>query len=232
MKFKSRFDTYNVLNNGSSKIPLIIDADEYSKIEQYMTNFRGREITVEISIDAEAEKGKLFMITREQQKMIYALIYDIGHSLEGLTRDNRTELAALKITLKTQFVASNPAYEMFSMSNCDKTLATDFIEWLLVFVLENDVQLSFTPDGVDLGDKYYYGCIKNLKCAICGQHGEIHHIDAIGMGRNRNNYDDSEHDKICLCRKHHTEAETIGKFTFYDKYHVKPVKVYKDGRSE
>ena len=224
MKFKSRFDTYNVLNNGSAKIPLLIDAEDYKDIEQFMTNFRGREIMVDININADMEKEKLFQITTPQRKMIYSLLRDIGASLEGLTQDNKPELTALKVRMKNEFVASNPVYEMFSLSNCDKELATDFIEWLFNFVMEHDVQLSFKPDNSEMGDKYYYGCIKYQKCAICGQHGETHHIDAIGMGRNRNNYDDSEHDKICLCRKHHTEAHNIGWEKFSETYHVKGVK--------
>ncbi|MHB8171232.1 MAG: putative HNHc nuclease [Thermincolia bacterium] len=45
-------------------------------------------------------------------------------------------------------------------------------------------------------------------------------VDVIGMGRDRREYDDSKHEKIALCREHHTEAHTIGWKTFAGKYHV------------
>lgn len=55
---------------------------------------------------------------------------------------------------------------------------------------------------------------------MCGRPGEIHHVDAIGMGRDRNRVDDRRMRKICLCREHHTEAHKIGQPTFMKKYHV------------
>ena len=55
---------------------------------------------------------------------------------------------------------------------------------------------------------------------MCGQDGEEHHWDAIGMGRDRRKIDDSDLRKIRLCRVLHTEVETIGRDTFENKYHV------------
>ena len=55
---------------------------------------------------------------------------------------------------------------------------------------------------------------------MCGRPGEIHHVDAIGMGRDRRRVDDRRMRKICLRREHHTEAHKIGQPAFMDKYHV------------
>lgn len=62
----------------------------------------------------------------------------------------------------------------------------------------------------------------NEYCEITGYQkpAEIHHWDAIGMGRDRKKVDDSKHRKIALCREHHTEAHAIGRDTFGDKHHV------------
>ena len=49
---------------------------------------------------------------------------------------------------------------------------------------------------------------------------DIHHVDSIGRGRDRTQYDDSKHKKMALCREHHSEAHNIGVDTFNEKYHV------------
>ena len=69
-------------------------------------------------------------------------------------------------------------------------------------------------------ERYVKACVRNRICVICGKPGDIHHLDAIGMGRNRNKIDDSGYRKICLCRVHHTEAHQVGWNTFTTKYHL------------
>ena len=76
----------------------------------------------------------------------------------------------------------------------------------------------------DIG-KYLWLCIKYRKCTICGQHGEIHHLNAVGAGRDRKHIDHSQHDLICLCREHHNEAHQIGVNTFKKKYQVDGIKL-------
>jgi len=225
MKFKATFKNYNILNNGDAKIPLQIPADEYRKIEAMMSNFRERDLTVEFLIDAEAEKEKLFLITDDQRKKIYALIADIAETLEGITRHNKVELENFKARMKSEFISSNPIYKPFSLSDCRKELAHDFIEWLLIYAMLHDVALSQNYADDDKSDNYFYMCIAHKKCAVCQSPiADIHHIDAIGMGRDRKEFDDSNNLKVALCRKHHNEAHSIGWDEFSEKYHVKGVK--------
>ena len=40
------------------------------------------------------------------------------------------------------------------------------------------------------------------------------------MGRKRAAVDDSGYEKICLCRRHHSEAHTIRMAAFEDRYYV------------
>ena len=71
----------------------------------------------------------------------------------------------------------------------------------------------------DIGD-YVYSCLINRKCAICGRKAELHHVERVGMGRNR---DDIIHDGMeCLplCREHHAEAHTMPDDAFFDRYHL------------
>lgn len=109
----------------------------------------------------------------------------------------------------------------FSLSDCTMDTAREYINTLMEFALENGVPLSDL--GVDRTDdigKYLYFCIKHRKCAVCGRKGEIHHVDAIGMGNDRKKVDDSGYRKICLCREHHTIAHQRGMEIFEKMYKV------------
>ena len=224
MKFKASFVNYNVLNNGNAKIPLMVTAEEYKDIEAMMSNFRGRDLIIEMNVDARAEAEKLNMITEQQRKKIYALIADIAEHTDGITRADKIHLEEYKTTRKREFIGLNPGLQMFSLSNCNSETARDFIEYLLMFAMEHDVPLSEGYGDFEKSDAYFYFCIKNKKCAVCQGEAEIHHIEAIGMGRDRKQYDDSQNDKIALCRKHHNEAHSIGWEEFSKKYLVKGVK--------
>ena len=92
---------------------------------------------------------------------------------------------------------------------------------ILDYVGENGIQLPEPiTDRTDDMERAMYSCLRWKKCAVCGQQGEIHHVDTIGMGNDRRRVDDRLYRKICLCRKHHTEAHTIGMDCFEKKYKV------------
>ena len=102
-----------------------------------------------------------------------------------------------------------------------QTEAGEFINYLLEFIFRFDVSLNESIlMRIGSLDQYLYLCLKHRRCAICGGVGEVHHIDAVGSGRDRTDYDDSNHRKIALCRIHHSECHNIGRETFGDKYKV------------
>lgn len=111
--------------------------------------------------------------------------------------------------------------DWFSLSNCTMDTAREFINTILEFALENGIPLS--EEAVtrtdDIG-RYLYFCLVHRKCAVCGRDGEIHHVDAIGMGNDRRKLDDSGHRKICLCRMHHSMAHQRGMVEFERMYKV------------
>lgn len=152
-------------------------------------------------------------ITSLQNRKLHAIIGDIA----DYTVDNPE---FLKQYLKYMYCAES-GEEWFSVSDCSITTARNFITFLIDFTLKNDIPLSdLAINRTDDIDRYLWGCIKYKKCCICGREGETHHWNAIGMGRNRNLIDDSDLRKMQLCRKHHTEIETIGRDSFEKKYHV------------
>ena len=109
----------------------------------------------------------------------------------------------------------------FSLSNCTMDTAREFLNTILEYALKEGIPLS--DKGVNRTDdigRYLYYCLKHKKCAVCGLPGEIHHVDTIGMGRDRKQVDDTDYRKICLCRKHHTIAHERGMRSFEEMYHV------------
>ena len=65
-----------------------------------------------------------------------------------------------------------------------------------------------------------YMCLVHKKCAVCGKRADLHHIDAIGMGNDRNEVQHLGREVLSLCREHHTEIHAIGKAEFMAKYHL------------
>lgn len=170
--------------------------------------------TAEVRLD----DGRL--ISADQRKKAYATIRDISVYTGYLPEVQKEWLKYLHI--------SRTGSRYFSLSDCTMDEAREFINTILEYAIENGVQLTDT--GINRTDdigKYLYYCIKHRKCAVCGQDGEVHHVDAIGMGNDRHKVDDSDYRKICLCRKHHTIAHQGGMPAFERMYHVYGI-VFKD----
>jgi len=164
-------------------------------------------------------------ISAGQRKMIYAMLKDIseftGHDPEFL-----------KSYYKCDFVIKKDC-DWFSLSTVDMTTARDFIEHILESAFELGVPFTHqTADFVKSTGNYLWLCLKFRRCCICGQQAEIHHVDAVGQGRDRNNIDHSKHRLMALCREHHSESHDIGQETFAEKYHVYGIKLSKEAIKE
>lgn len=152
-------------------------------------------------------------ISAEQRKKAYATIRDIS-DYTGYPPEEQKEWLKVLYIIKT-------GRKNISLSDCSMDEAREFINVILEHAIENGVELR--EEGINRTDdigKYLYFCIKHRKCAVCGRDGEIHHEDAIGMGNDRRTMDDSNHKKICLCRKHHTIAHQMGVERFRNNYKV------------
>jgi len=156
-------------------------------------------------------------ISAEQRKKVYATINDIADHTGYLPEETKERLKYEHI-LRT-------GCKYFSLSDCTMDTARAFINTLLDLALEMGVPLlDFGINRTDDIGHYLYACLKNGKCTVCGRRGEEHHVDAIGMGNDRREVDDSDNRKICLCRIHHTEAHTIGMERFEERYKVYGIK--------
>ena len=89
--------------------------------------------------------------------------------------------------------------------------------------------------GIDTGEplyklcedieRYVWACLMQKRCAVCGKKAELHHVKAIGLGRNRNRIYQIGMPVLPLCRLHHNEAHRIGQDTFLKRYILKPIKL-------
>lgn len=158
-------------------------------------------------------------ITAEQRRKIYALLGEIADFVGDFPE-------IVKKTMKWEFRLQRleKMADDFSLSDCSVELASEFIDFLVETVIAWEVPLK-TPlyDLCEDIRKYVYTCLKYKKCAVCGRKAELHHVDQVGMGYNRNEIVHEGMRALSLCRKHHTEAHTIGKADFAEKYHLEPV---------
>lgn len=156
-------------------------------------------------------------LSDKQRRMCYALINAIAEWSGETTEGTKT---ALKLEFWKNHI-DTLADKIFSLSNAPMSLVAEFQRYLVRFIIDNDVPLKFPLlNYVDDIKDYTYSCLIHKKCVICGKHADLHHIDAIGMGNDRNDVQHIGREVMSLCREHHTEIHLLGKSEFMEKYHL------------
>lgn len=156
-------------------------------------------------------------LSDKQRRSCYAMIREIA-DWSGDTPEE------IKEALKLDFWCGElleMADTMFSLSNAAMSVVAAFQSWLARFIVRNDVptkkpMLEYVDDISD----YVYACLINKKCPVCGKKADLHHVTAVGMGRDRDEIIHEGMEVLPLCREHHTEIHTIGKADFFKKYHL------------
>lgn len=163
-------------------------------------------------------------ISPEQRKKAYALIGEISDWVGDFPE-------YIKRLMKMEFVVNrlqSLEKELFSLSNCDITTAREFITYLIDFMIEHDV-----PSKIPLYEqcediyRYVYSCALKKRCAISGRRAELHHVDAVGMGRDRDGIIHIGMRVLPLSREYHTLAHTKGNDWLLNEYHLEPITVDK-----
>ena len=152
-----------------------------------------------------------------QRRNCYAMIRDIaewsGHTAESIK--GFTKLSFWRDEL------SQTADTLFSLSDAPMSIVAAFQKWLARFIVENDVPTRKPMlDYVDDIQDYVYACTINKKCPICGQMADLHHVSAIGMGRDRTEIIHEGLEVMPLCREHHTQIHSLGREGFMAMYHL------------
>lgn len=160
-------------------------------------------------------------ISADQRKKAYVLISYIA-AWWGYT-----PLEAMKEMLKLMFIGeAETLRRSFSLSDCDMTTARLFITYLIDFCLLHSVDVGepLYQLSEDI-PRYVWACLMNKRCAVCGRKAELHHVDAVGMGRNRKEICHIGMRALPLCREHHTEIHAVGQEDFLKRYFLEPVRI-------
>jgi hypothetical protein len=158
------------------------------------------------------------VITAKQRKYINALCRDIkeytgDESIDQVREDRKREFIELH---QVPYFSTSEL-----QANCSVEVASKFISYIVDFCLDNDIGLAESPlNYVDDIKHYLIKCLWTRKCALCGKKGQVHHVDAVGAGRNRKKIDHTKHHLMCLCDGHHDESHRQGQLTFMRKNHI------------
>jgi hypothetical protein len=176
-------------------------------------------------------------LSDKQRRACYALIGAVS-DYSGDSKDSTKEL------LKLRFLASEIetlGEDIFSLSNAPMSLVCEFQRFIVRFIIENDIPCDFPLlEFVDDIADYVYSCLVNKKCCVCGLHADLHHVDRVGMGRDRTEILHEGMRALPLCREHHMEAHNMGEDAFQARYHLSDgieldktlCRIYKLGRAK
>ena len=168
-------------------------------------------------------------ISPEQRRKAWALIGEISAAYGYLSAGDREQLNA---DMKRQFLIQRmdeltaEAIKRFSLSDCDQTTARLYITYLIDFVIEHDIPTKeMTAELCEDIEAYVYQCMMHKRCCICRKPADLHHVDRVGMGRNRDDIVHVGMEAITLCRDHHREAHDHGDARLLERYHLEPITI-------
>ncbi len=171
------------------------------------------------AVEVGVEDGRL--ISPAQRRKIYATLRDISDHT-GYT------VEAAKQVLKVEHMLRTGEIKYFSLADCSVTTAREYINTLMEYALREGIILAESGlERTDDIDTYLIQCIRLRRCCICGRTADIHHVDAIGMGHDRRNYDDGMSRVMALCRMHHTACHRKGTDAFSRMYKVYGIEKYR-----
>lgn len=156
-------------------------------------------------------------LSDKQRKACYALIREIS-SYTGMGTDSTKEWMKLKFIAED---LNETADQIFSLSNAPMSLVCAFQRFLVRFILDWDIPCSFPLlNFVDDVQDYIYSCLIAKKCCITGRPAQLHHVDRVGMGRDRDDILHEGMEALPLSPELHREAHTMSDLEFFDKYHL------------
>lgn len=199
MKFQGEITKVTLQKKGV-KLEIFIESEDKGTVLNHISEFVERPITHEILVDSDKVIENFDTITDDQRKKIYALIKDFAR--EYGESDNEV----MKAELKAWYCESS-GHPKFSLSNVDKNIANDFIEYIIMMGKENGYEFAFRESQEDEGIKMD---IVNQICSACGVPGEVK-VNKTGH-------------KICLCESCFENFRDQGT-AFLDKHHIKLIKL-------
>lgn len=161
-------------------------------------------------------------ISNEQRRKAWALMTEIA-AFQGQSKEETYGEQQAAFTLKHLETLQDG---LFHLSTATVSSARAFINMLIETILEYGIPTKEPLYGLcDDLERYTYACLMNKKCCICGRKTELHHVDAVGMGRDRHEINHIGMRALPLCREHHEETHRLGNNRFLELYHVEPIQI-------
>lgn len=200
MLAKCVIDRSAILKKGMT-VTLRFDEKETVKVLQNIGNLNNKPLNVDFAIDQQTYAEIQAIISPEQRAKAYVLFRDIANQ----TGDNEE---AVKHNMKYLFRQAK-GWDDFSLSDCSKELAHDFITFIISWCFIHAVDLKENPKEIlnDL-ESWLYLCMKYKQCAVCRKEATIYTING---------------GKIALCDKHAEDSAVNGWNDFKGKYHVEVI---------
>lgn len=168
------------------------------------------------SVEVRIDDGR--SITNDQRRKIYATMRDIAEWTGDMPD-------AIKAYFKWSFCGDNQ-HEDFSLSDVDRETASEFLTYLIDFCIQNGVPCSDPLwDRCEDIERYMYACVMTRTCCITGKkNAHIHHVDRIGIGRDRNEICQVGMRVVPLSPDLHTMIHYTGREQeFYNQHHIIPI---------
>lgn len=158
----------------------------------------------------------------QQRKFIFALCREVEYETGIDLNQFRASMMSVLNSMYDEKLSSLTQYSM--------TDANRLIDIIIIFMIDKEIAISYdlikNQDFRFNQSHVYQMCLKRI-CNVCGQRAELHHVDTVGIGRDRNKISHIGMRMLPLCREHHNEAHTIGDKAFLERYHLEPIKIDK-----
>lgn len=194
-----------------------------------VTDYRNGVLTIKAPCDdwelickREVKKVKVQLLdgrtlSHKQRNACYAMIGEIADFIGD-------DKISVKEYMKMHFWAErldDLNEQIFSLSDAPMSLVADFQRFLVRFIVSNGIPTKWPLLNMvdDIGD-YIYACLINKKCVISGKPAELHHIDRVGIGRDRHDIIHEGMEVIPLAREYHEKCHIMGDTAFMELYHL------------
>lgn len=192
-----------------------VKINEPLNLERLQTVFKG--YTGDREADIRIRDPRSF--SPEQRAFTFALMNDI-YFFTGQPFESLKEMFYWKYQLLT---GKRISLADVSENTKDDIALLDNI--ILDFIFEWNIPFKNGYEILPMNEEYYfYKTIVTRTCCHCGKTGaDIHHVDVVGMGRNRKKINNSGRRFMALCRECHTTIHIEGYTEFTSKRHLKGI---------
>lgn len=145
----------------------------------------------------------------------------------GLSDEQRLDLKLAHIKSIQDLQFKKDKTFSIAMNLFSKEKMTQFIDFSLALLKEHNI--PFRKAIVDLlkeqeYEHYVWFCLKYKACEVCGNVGELHHVQTVSSTSGTYKNDTGLEGRVtCLCRKHHSEIHSD--YKSYKKYGIRGIKL-------